>query len=76
MLSHLQGKPLMQEAENWQGDRVTKTFCYLKEIELKSMKIQQKTQLWVTNMQSRFIDKSRLFAKITPIFYHVHRINR
>jgi len=31
-----------QKAENWQGDRVTiepQTFCYLKEIKLKSLKI-------------------------------------
>jgi len=36
-----------QEAENGQGDKVTiepQTLCYLKEIELKIMKIQQKTQ--------------------------------
>jgi len=42
MLSHLQGKPL---TENQQGDSVTiapQTFCYLKEIELKITKIQQK----------------------------------
>jgi len=34
---------LRKEAEIWQGERVTiepQTFCYLKEIELKIMKIQ------------------------------------
>jgi len=38
---------LWQEAEIWQGERVTtepQTFCYLKEIELKTTKMQQKTQ--------------------------------
>jgi len=50
----------LQEAKNQQADRFTiepQTFCYLKEIKLKTMKIQQKTQQWVTNMQSRFTDK-------------------
>jgi len=41
----------LQEAKNWQEDRLTikpQIFCYLKEIELKTMKIQGKTQQWVT----------------------------
>jgi len=40
-----------QGAENQQGDRATiepQTFCYLKEIELKIMKIQRKSQQLVT----------------------------
>jgi len=42
-MSHLQENRLWQEVENWLGDRLTiepRTFCYLKEIELKTMKIQ------------------------------------
>jgi len=42
MLSHLQGKPVWQEAENWQGDRLTikpEMLPYLKEIKLKTIKI-------------------------------------
>jgi len=38
---------LWQEAEIWQGERITiepQIFCYLKEIELKITKIQRKTQ--------------------------------
>jgi len=48
MLSHAYG--VNHEAENWQGDRVTIEPCYLKEIELKIMKIQRKTQQRVTIM--------------------------
>jgi len=54
------------EAENQQGDRLTikpQTFCYLKEIKPKTMKIQRKTQQWVTITQLRLTDKNRLLTK-------------
>ena len=44
-MPRLQGKPLMEEAENWYMDRLSiepQTFCGLKEIELKTTKIQRK----------------------------------
>jgi len=45
-----------REAENWQRVINPQTLCYLKEIKLK---IEQKTQQWVTIMQSRFTDKNK-----------------
>ena len=56
MLSRLQGKPRMEEAENRWVNRLTiepQTFCGLKEIELKTRKIQRKNQQCVTITQSR-----------------------
>ena len=51
---------LWEEAENWWVNSVTiepQTVCGLKEIELKTRKIQQKNQLCVTIMQSRLANK-------------------
>ena len=59
---------IWEEAENRWVNRLTietKTFCGLKEIKLKTRKIQRKNQLCVTIMQSRLTDKKRLLA--TPI---------
>ena len=52
---------LWEEAENWWVNRLTiesQTFCGLKEIELKTTKIQQKNQQCVTIMQSRLANKN------------------
>ena len=59
---------LRKEAENRWVNRLTiepKTFCGLKEIELKTRKIQQKNQQCVTIMQSRLANKKRLLATPT-----------
>ena len=56
MLSRLQDKPrLWEEAKNRWVNRLTivpQTFCGLKEIELKTRKIQRKNKQCVTIMQS------------------------
>ena len=65
MLSRLQGKPLMGRAENRWVNRLTidpQTFCGLKNIELKTRKIQRKNQQCVTIMQSRLANKKQLLA--------------
>ena len=57
-----------EEAENRWVNRLTiepQTFCVLKEIELKTTKIQQKNQQCVTIMQSRLANKKRLLATST-----------
>ena len=57
-----------EEAENWWVNRLTiepQTFCGLKEIELKTRKIQRKNQQYVTIMQSRLANKKRLLATPT-----------
>ena len=43
----------------------SQTFCGLKEIELKTRKIQRKSQQCVTIMQSRLANKKRLLATPT-----------
>ena len=56
---------LQEEAENRWVNRlaiVPQTFCDLKEIELKTRKIQQKNQQCVTIMQSRLANKKRLLV--------------
>ena len=65
MLSRLQGKPHM--GRSW-VNRLTiepQTFCGLKEIELKTRKIQRKNQQCVTIMQSRLANRKRLLATPT-----------
>ena len=50
-----------KEAENWWVNRLTiepQTFCGLKEIELKTRKIQRKNQQCVTIMQLRLANKN------------------
>jgi len=62
-----------QEAENWYRGRVTiepQTFCGLKVIELKTMKIQQKNQQCVIIKRSRITNKipllpGKLLCRIT-----------
>ena len=57
-----------EEAENWWVNRLTiepPTFCGLKEIELKTRKIQQKNQQCVTILQSRLANKKLLLAMPT-----------
>ena len=57
-----------EEAENWWVNRLTiepQTFCGLKEIDLKTRKIQRKNQQCVTIMQSRLANKKRLLATST-----------
>ena len=57
-----------EEAENRWVNRLTiepQTFCGLKEIELKTRKIQQKNQQCVTITQSRLANKKRLLATPT-----------
>ena len=57
-----------EEAENWWVNRLTiepQTFCSLKEIELKTRKIQRKNQQCVTITQSRLANKKRLLATPT-----------
>ena len=57
-----------EEAENRWENRLTiepQTFCDLKEIELKTRKIQQKNQQHLTIMQSRLANKKRLLATPT-----------
>jgi len=52
-----------QEAENWYRGRLAikpQTFCDLKEIELKTMKIQQNNQQYVMIMLSRITNKMPL----------------
>jgi len=64
MLSHTANEKKLNIG--WEIRRLTiepQTFCYLKEIKLKVMKIQQKTQQWVTITQFRFTDKNRLLTK-------------
>ena len=54
-----------EEAENRWVNRLTiepQTVCGLKEIELKTRKIQRKIQQCVTIMQSRLANKKRLLA--------------
>jgi len=54
-----------QEAENWYRGSLTiepQTFCGLKEIELKAMKIQQKNQQCVIFTRSRITDKMSLLS--------------
>ena len=61
-----------EEAENWWVNRLTiepKTFCGLKEIELKTRKIQRKNQQCVTIMQSRLANKQTTAC-------HAYQINR
>ena len=57
-----------EEAENRWVNRLTikpQTFCGLKEIELKTRKIQRKNQQCVTIMQPRLANKKkRLFARL------------
>ena len=56
-----------EEAENRWVNRLTikpQTFCGLKEIELKTRKIQRKNQQCVTIMKSRLANKKRLL--VTP----------
>ena len=59
-----QGKPhIWQEAENWYRGRLTiksETFCDLKEIELKTIKMQQKNQQCVIIVWSRITNKMPL----------------
>ena len=62
-----------QEAENWYRGRLTiepQTLCGLKEIELNTMKIQQKNQQCVIIMRSRIANKmpllpGKLLSRIT-----------
>ena len=57
-----------EEAENRWVNRLTiepQTFCGLKEIELKTRKIQRKNQQCVTITQSRLANKKRLLATPT-----------
>ena len=57
-----------EEAENRSVNRLTmepQTFCGLKEIELKTRKIQRNNQQCVTIMQSRLANKKRLLATPT-----------
>ena len=57
-----------EEAENWLVNRLTiepQTFCGLKEIELKTRKIQRKNQQCVTITQSRLANKNRLLVTAT-----------
>ena len=57
-----------EEAENRWVNRLTiepQTFCGLKEIELKTRKIQQKIQQCVTIMQSRLTNKKQLLSMPT-----------
>ena len=59
---------LREEAENRWVNRLTiepQTFCSLKEIELKTMKIQRKNQQCVTITQSRLTNKKRLHSTPT-----------
>ena len=63
---------LQEEAENRWVNRLTiepQTFCGLKEIELKTRKIQRKNQQCVTIMQSRLTNK-----KTTT--FHAYQQNR
>ena len=57
-----------EDAENRWVNRLTiepQTFCGLKEIELKTRKIQRKNQQCVTIMQSRLANKKRLLVTLT-----------
>ena len=57
-----------EEAENWWVNRLTiepQTFCGLKEIELKTRKIQRKNQQCVTITQSRLANKKRSLSTPT-----------
>ena len=68
MLSRLQGKPRMGRTENRWVNRLTiepQTFCGLKEIKLKTRKIQRKYQQCVTITQSRLANKKQLLATPT-----------
>jgi len=52
-----------QEAENWYSGRLTidpQIFCGLKEIELKTIKIQRKNQRCVIITQSRIANKNAI----------------
>ena len=63
MLSRPQGNREWQEAANRYRGRLTiepQTFCGLKEIKLKTMKIQQKNQLCVKITRSKKINKMPL----------------
>ena len=58
-----------EEAENWWVNRLTivpQTFCGLKEIELKTRKIQQKNQQGVTIMQSKIANKKNNYLPRLP----------
>jgi len=81
MLSRPQGKPrIEQEAENWHRSRLTiepQTFCGLKEIELKTMKIQQKNQQYVIITRSRITATSpRQIAQQNHLKMVCGRINQ
>ena len=59
---------LWEEAETRWVNWLTiepQTFCNVKEIELKTRKIQRKNQQCVTIMQSRLVNKKRLLATPT-----------
>ena len=59
---------LWEEAETRWVNRLTielQTFCGLKEIELKTKKIQRKNQQCVTITQSRLSNKKRLLVRPT-----------
>ena len=61
-------KCVWEEAENRWMNRLTtepNTFCGLKEIELKTRKIQRKNQQYVTITQSRLANKKRLLGTPT-----------
>ena len=61
-----------EEAENWWVNKLTiepQTFYGLKEIELKTRKIQRKNQQFVTIMQSRLANKNYYTC-------HAYQINR
>ena len=63
-----------EEAENRWVNRLTiepQTFCGLKEIELKTRKIQRKNQQCVTTTQSRLASKKRLLVTPTRKTYWV-----
>ena len=60
---------LREEAENRWVNRLTikpQTFCGLKEIELKTRKIQQKSQQHITIMQSRLANKKNDYLPHLP----------
>ena len=69
MLSLLQGKPLMGKAESRWVNRITiepKTFCGLKEIELKTRKIQRENQQCVTITQLRLANQKNDYLPGLP----------
>ena len=65
---HAYRNRIWEETEIQWVNRLTiepQTFCGLKEIELKTRKIQRKNQQCVTIMQSRLANKKRLLATPT-----------